>query len=347
MSKDVSPLTLDQKQEMRAQFIYRDSIVFDGTQASEFTDEYFHVVQQAGITGTIVTVALRHNVHETLRLVWDWRAKIARNSGVATFGSSTAAIRRAKREGKVAYWFGFQNALPLEDDVDLLPVYRDLGVKVIQLTYNGRNALGCGCGEATDHGLTPLGARVIEGMNDLRMIVDLSHVGDRTAAQAIERAALPVFSHANARAICDNVRNKPDALLKGVAEKGGIIGVNAFPAFVRRTHTEAGERPTIADFLDHVDYLVDLAGIDHVGIALDLIENASEEEFALLATDPRVWGLPNPDGRYGYAVGIETVSDVPNVARGLVTRGYSDEEIRKVMGENWVRVLEWTDGRNV
>lgn len=343
---ELSVLRLTPEQEERASSLHQTSNIVDGTQSSTFTDEYFKKVREAGVTAAIVTVAWKQNVHETLKLIWDWRRRIHANRDVALFTDSVENISEAKCQKKVAYLFAFQNTSPLEGDVDLLNIYRDLGVRMIQLTYNEKNSVGCGCGERTDSGLTPLGAEVIERMNELRMLVDLSHVGDRTTTQAIELAALPVFSHTNARSVCDNVRNKPDEQLRAIAAKDGIVGINAYPSFVKRTRTEIGERPTLSDLLDHIDYLVGLVGVDHVGISLDLIENTTEEELALLASNPDMWGLPNPEGKYEYPIGIEGVSDFKNITRGLVARGYSDDDVKKILGENWLRVLNKTERGN-
>lgn len=336
-------LQLTREEEERASALHRTSVVIDGTQSSEFTDAYFRTVRDAGVTASIVTVAWKQNLRETLKLTWDWRAKINGNKDVALFAESIDDILRANNEQKVAYLFGFQNTTPLEGDVDLLDVYRDLGVRMIQLTYNEENPLGCGCGVKADTGLTPLGIEAIERMNNLRMLVDLSHVGDRTTARAIELADLPVFSHANARSVCNNVRNKPDEQIEAIAKKEGIIGINAYPSFVKRTRTEIGERPSVYDLLDHIDYIVKSVGIDYVGISLDLIENVSKEELALLASNPDMWGLPNPEEKYEYPQGIEGIADIANITRGLVARGYTDGEIKKIMGENWLRILRRTE----
>ena len=346
MRNELSVLQLTPGQEERASSLHQASIIVDGTQSSTFTDEYFKKVSKAGVTSSIVTVAWKQNVRETLRLIWNWRQRIHANRDVALFADSIESVSTAKCQKKVAYLFAFQNTSSLEDDVRLLEIYRDLGVRMLQLTYNEKNSMGFGCGEKTDSGLTPLGAEVIERMNELQMLVDLSHVGDQTTDQAIELAALPVFSHANSRSVCNNVRNKPDEQIKAIAAKDGIVGINAYPSFVNRTRTQIGERPTVSDLLNHIDHVVDLVGIDHVGISLDLIENAKEEEFALLASNPEMWGLPNPQGRYEYPIGIEGVSDFKNITRGLVARGYSDDNVKKILGENWLRILRKTERKN-
>ena len=134
--------------------------------------------------------------------------------------------------------------------------------------------------------------------------------------------------------------------MRAIVAKDGIIGINAYPAFVKWTRMEVGERPTVDDLLDHIDYVVELVGVDYVGISLDLIENAEEVESSLLATNPEIWGLPNPEGKYLFPIGIEGVSDFKNITRGLVARKYSDGDIRKILGGNWLRVLNKTERKN-
>lgn len=332
-------LELSRKEEEKATDLHRESIIVDGCQASVFLDEYFKTVRDAGIAATIPTVAWNHNLREAVKLVSDWYAKIHRNSDTALFATSIGDVLRAKDEGRVAYIFGFQNILPLEGNTELLEVYKRLGVRMIQLTYNERNLAGDGCDERTDRGLSRFGINVIERMNKLGILLDLSHVGDRTTAEAIEISDFPVVSHANTRALCKNARNKTDEHIKAIAEKGGIVGITAYPSFVKWTRTERGERPTVADVLDHLEYVAEFAGVRHVGLGLDFIENAPPEEFELLASRPEIWGLPNPKGIYEYPVGLEGISKIINITRGLVTRGYSDTEIEKILGENWLTLL--------
>jgi membrane dipeptidase len=331
-----------QAEKDRARRIYEKSTVVDFLQASEFTDEYFHRVRSAGVSVVNKTVVGDENLSDAMKLIADWRLRVARNSDVALDVFSIRDILGAKKQNKVAYIRGFQNTLALEGNVEMLNLYHKLGVYIIQLTYNERNLIGTGCGEKKDEGLSRFGVSVIERMNRLNMMVDLSHVGDTTTAQAIELARYPVVSHSNARTVCNNPRNKTDEQMKAVAEKDGVIGIVTFPSFVKWTKTEDGERPTIADVLDHVDYIVKLVGAKHVGVGLDLIENAEEKEYRGLIKRPDIWGKPNPrlKNPFAYAVGMESVSDLPNFAEGLVARGYSDSEIAGILGGNWLRVVQ-------
>jgi membrane dipeptidase len=331
----------DAHQEAKARELHKEAIIVDGTQASNFVDPYFTVLRDAGVTVSLPTVAWIENLSESIKLVAEWYGKLERNKSVALQATTMDDIKRAKAEAKVAYVFAFQNVHPLENKIELLDLFYKLGLRMVQLTYNEKNLVGDGCGERTNAGLSDFGLKLIERMNDLDVIVDLSHVGDKTTDEAIEASKIVVCSHSNARALCKNVRNKTDEQIKAIAEKDGIMGVAAFPSFVKRTTMERGERPTLDDLLDHVDHIVNLVGSEHVGLGLDFVENVVQEEQTKgLLTRPDIWGLPTPNGVYEYAEGIAGIADLFNITRGLVARGYSDHDILNILGGNWIRVLE-------
>jgi membrane dipeptidase len=334
-------IKLSDAEEKRALNLHKHSTVIDCLQASVFIDDYFKTVKDAGVTAVNKTVAAPHNMAEAVIEIANWYDALKRHSDVAIIATTAKEILEAKKDGKVAYIMGFQDTVPLDAyKVNLLDVFYKLGVRIIQLTYNTKNLVGDGCAELTDCGLSHFGKAVIDRMNELGIIVDIGHVGDRTGMEAIEHAKHIICSHANARAVCDNVRNKTDETIKALAEKDGVIGINAFPAFVKWTKTEEGIRPTVNDLLDHLDHIVELVGANHVGIGLDLIDNWNKDWFRLLSSRPDVWGKPSPEGSYDYPVGIENVSQVINITRGLVARGYSDDEIGKILGDNWLRVFK-------
>ena len=165
--------------------------------------------------------------------------------------------------------------LPIENDLSRLDLFHALGVRIIQITYNERNLLGNGCYERRDEGLTNFGVDAIKQMNRLGILIDLSHVGDRTTLEAIELSEKPVaITHANARAFVNHVRNKTDEALSLLAEKGGVIGANAFPAFFENTFDA-----TLTDYVDAIDDLVQRVGIDHVGIGTDYTQDQPKVFF--------------------------------------------------------------------
>jgi membrane dipeptidase len=199
-----------------------------------------------------------------------------------------------------------------------------------------RNLVGDGCLERTDCGLSGFGLEVIEEINRLGILIDLSHVGYRTTMEAIEASKKPVaFTHANPRALCDHPRNKTDEQIKALVKKGGVIGANVYPPFLA-----AGSKATMKDVIEVIDYLVKLAGIDHVAIGTDFTEGQPDEYFAYMVTGRSKKGpamkleLPiiNPEG-------IRNAADFPNLTRALLGHGYSESDVKKIMGENWLRLF--------
>jgi membrane dipeptidase len=332
--------SLTPDEERRATELYKRAFVVDGTQASVFTDEYLKAVRKAGVTVTMPTLADSEGLSETMSNIAEWYLKLKRNSTVAVHATGIDDLKNLKKEGRVAYIFALQNTICLGTKVELLDVFHKLGFRMIQLTYNERNFVGDGCGERTNCGLSNFGIKLIERMNDLNIIVDLSHSGEQTTMEALEISKLVAFSHSNVRGICQNMRNKTDEQIKLLARKGGVIGVTAFPSFVKQTKTEVGENPTLNDLLNHIDYIVKLVGPDYVGLGLDFIENVPVKIHKTLTTRPDIWGLPGSKGTYDYPEGIDNVSKIIDIAKGLVARGYSDEDVLKILGGNWIRLLE-------
>jgi membrane dipeptidase len=318
------PLT--DKEEERALAVHRRAIVIDALNASIMDEDYWQKMQQGGVTASNYTIAMNHNMSETIKIIAQLGGQLA-TSKVAMPVESAADIHRAKEQGKVGILFGFQNIGPLEGDLSLLPIFYRLGIRIIQLTYHFKNICGDGCKEPSDTGLSLFGRDLIAAMNDLGMVVDLAHVGDRTAREAIEASRHPaVASHSNAYARVPAYQNKTDGTIHALARKGGVICVTAFPRMLEPD-------PTVDTLLDHIDHIVRLVGIEHVGLGLDFAEGWQDSPVhrkKLLAIDGKI---------YDYPSGIETVSKLPNITRGLLSRGYSDEDIEQILGGNLLRVF--------
>jgi len=250
----------------------------------------------------------------------------------------TADIQTAKETGRTGIILGFQNTSAIEDDLKLLSIFHQLGVRIIQLTYMEANLAGQGCLERIDAGLTSFGLEMIEEMNRLGILIDLSHVGYRTTMEAIEASKKPVaFTHANPKSLCNHPRNKPDDAIKALVRKGGVIGATVFPVFL-----PAGNNSTIKDFVDVVDYLVKMVGIDHLAIGTDFTEGQPKEFFDWLLTGRSMKG-PALTVKLEHPIkntqGIQGAADFPNVTEALVARGYAESDIRKILGENMVRLF--------
>lgn len=299
----------------------------------------YEEILAGGINATNVSISMYPSQH------WDWMmSQLRRYYGLIEMDPArlmlveeAADILRAKGQGKLGLIIGLQNAGAIGDDVTLLPILHKLGVRVIQITYNEANLFGYGCMEKNDLGLTNLGVQLVQSCNRLGILVDLSHVGWQTSRDAIEESEDPVaFTHSNPWELKKSPRNRPDDLIKACVAKGGMIGATPFAVFCK---SAPGVRPTLADFLDQVEYLVDLVGIDNVGIATDRFEGKTAEEYFLenRGRYPRMMGA-RFDER--HVEGFATIRDFPRITEGLLARGYSDEDCAKLIGGNFYRLYE-------
>lgn len=286
---------------------------------------------QVGRVGAVLaTVASIENSRFAACLIGEW-LKLER-SGTVPFRivRKVSDVVEARAVGQLGVILHFQGGDPMEDQLGLLDVYAALGVRVIQLTYNARNRLGDGCLERPDGGLSKLGHSAIAAMNDLGIVVDLAHVGERTSLEAIAASRSPVVvTHANACAVHQSKRNLTDEQISAVAQSGGVIGACAFPAFVG-----PGSPPDIEAFVDHIDYFVEKAGIDHVGIGLDFSEE-TEDDYEYYGYEEDTW--PRPPWR--YPSGLEDYPAVRNLGPALAKRGYTAEQIAAISGANFLRVF--------
>ena len=243
----------------------------------------------------------------------------------------------AKRAGTRVGFLNTQNTLDLGSNPQRLEQFHMFGMRMIQLTYNSVNFVGGGCADRTDCGVTSFGAEVIGRMDELGILVDVSHCGDRTTLDACRISRNPVVvSHAGMRGLLDHPRNKPDDGLKAVADSGGFVGVFCVPQFL----TESAE-PTIEHFLDHVDYLANLIGVEHVGIGTDWPLQSPDWGMERLGEWLYGLGFSEDDG-FGAPTtlrGFDDYRDLPNITRGLVARGYADEDILGILGGNFLRVF--------
>lgn len=254
-------------------------------------------------------------------------------------------IRRAKSEGKHAAWINTQVATGFDKNfIDLLEPAYDCGLRMVMLTYNPGNLIGAGCAERTDAGITNYGARAIEKMNELGIIVDTGHCGRQTTLDACLLSKKPVIaSHTAASGVHPHARAKTDEELKALAETGGVIGVYNMPFFIAPP-PEQGKKIGMNEWLDQIDYIVNLVGWEHVGLGSDW-PMCMPNRVLLEAFVPGAIKMGHRvEDRVGEALtnldGFDDYRDFPNITRGLVKRGYTEEQSKGIMGENFMRVFE-------
>ncbi len=257
--------------------------------------------------------------HVTLRLIDLFYRKIDEHPDDLCLATCAADIERAKAEGRVAGILSMEGAEGLEGDLALLRMMYRLGVRWVGLTWSRRNMAADGVHEVrTGGGLTNFGVRLVEELNRLGMIVDVAHLSPAGVRDLFAVCEGPVVaSHANARALCDHPRNLSDEQLEGIARSGGVVGVVYVPEFI----TGHQERPTLDMLIDHIDHMVKVMGVEHVG----------------LGSDFDGFGDPPP-------AGLEDASCTPNLTLRLLERGYSPDEVSGILGGNWLRVIRQVMG---
>ncbi|WP_428678589.1 dipeptidase [Sphingopyxis sp.] len=272
---------------------------------------------------------------QALEYMAGWQGFAGRNSHVFTLVDTVDDLDRAKKDGKCAVIMGIQNADQFEA-VEDVALFRRLGLRCAQLTYNSQNMIGSGSTERVDGGVSDYGAAIIAAMEKEKMLVDVSHCGDRTTLDAITIAKGPIaITHSNARALAGHPRAKSDEAIKAVAAKGGVMGITGVRMFVRAT-----DPTNVGHMVDHIDHVAKLTGIEHVGIGSDADLNGYDdmvpEEYAALKASYK--------GSYAFRDkididGFDHPRKVFDLAEELIRRNYSNENITAVLGGNFRRLL--------
>lgn len=311
----------------------------DGLECSNFDREIFTELRDGGLACVTPTLAFWENAGETMDAIGRWRDLERDNADLITIARTADDIEAAHAGGRTAILLGTQNSSPTDDRIRYVELFHDMGLRVMQLTYNNQNAIGGSCYEPVDSGLTRFGREVVQEMNRLDMVVDLSHVGDTTGIGAIEASDRPVaVTHANVRALHDHPRNKGDELLRALTANGGVIGLATYRN-ISGPWAESRER-----WCDMVRRTVDLVGIEHVGIGTDLSRKSGDPELRWMRTGR--WtrtvqygaGSPGNSGKTPPLEWMTSTRDFPALAAALTDHaGFTAEEAAKIMGGNWMR----------
>ena len=317
--------------------LYDQSVVIDSLAVGYEWDEVeYDAVKRSGYTG-IQTTLPSPNFQVAARALAEWRRRIRENPDKLVHATTAADIERAKAEGKMAVLFGFQNATMLEGVLENLDPLYELGTRCIQLTYNSQNRLGSGCTERVDGGLSDFGVEVVGRMNELGIIVDLSHCGRKTSMDGIEVSSRPAaFTHTFCEAIYnDHPRAKTDEQIRAMSDKGGITGIASLGYFV-------GPDPdsSLEDYVNHIMHAVNVAGIEQVGVSTDhairgLRSWATRENWY----EPRLRNF-KPSYRVRWPPFIEGLDEPErfrNVAHALDRRGVAEVDIARILGHRGPR----------
>ncbi|MFV0491716.1 MAG: membrane dipeptidase [Pseudorhodobacter sp.] len=318
--------------------------IIDGLQCGHFDREAFASLKAAGVNGVVVTCGFWEGPLESFDNLGRWRDLIRDNADVVSFAYTADDIIAAAEQGKVAAILGFQNANLFGGRIRLVEMFAELGVRVIQLTYNNQNELAGSCYETEDSGLARFGKEVILEMNRAGMLVDCSHVGNRSTLEAIEASEKPIaVTHANADSLFAHKRNKSDDVLRALGETGGVIGCATY-----RNITGDYYCKSIENWCEMVARTVEIAGIDSVAIGTDRSHNFTPPDYAWMRMGQWTRGIDYgaaSAARPGKAPPPEwflTLQDMDKIPNGLRTVGFSEEEVAKITHENWLRLYRAT-----
>jgi membrane dipeptidase len=307
-------------------------------------------IHASGLTAVVLTLSpsgrfwMDDAAFEKTKAAFDtWERIVSRHPDHLTLIRTVGDLEHARRERTLGLIHTFQGAEPLGEDIERIPMFRERGLRVLQLTHNRRNLVGDGCMEPGNAGLSNFGHEVVKRLNAERIVVDLAHGSPRTMAEGIAASRAPMLiSHTGCRALADLPRNTDDATLRAMADKGGVAGIIFWPYL--RTDTQ----PMAEDVVRHIEYAVQVCGEDHVGIGTDTgvapIARTPEfergnREWVAGAVEDGVFARGRPADLYTFIPDLNTADRFDRLAVLLSKRGHSDARIAKILGGNFARVM--------
>lgn len=314
----------------------------DNLQYANWSEKIFRQMNEGGVHGVHVTIAYHEMFRETVANVESWNRWFEQFPELIFHGRTGDDVRRAKKEGKTAIFFGFQNPSPIEDDIGLVEIWHSLGARFMQLTYNNQSLLATGCYEAEDPGVTRMGRQVVKEMNRVGLVVDMSHSADRSTLEAIEISERPIaITHANPAFWHPARRNKSDEILRALGQSGGMLGFSLYPH-----HLKDKSACSIESFCEMIARTADLMGIDNIGLGSDLCQDQPDSIVEWMRVGR--WskeidygeGSATDAGFPPMPEWFQDNRDFDNIEAGLRQHGFSETDIAAIMGENWLRFYD-------
>ena len=321
---------------MNGNRLHDDILVIDGLNISNWGREVFEDMRRGGLTAVNCTCSIWENFKDTMINISQWKKWFQENSDLIVQVYTVEDIFRAKEIGKTGIILGFQNVTAFEDRLGYIQLFKELGVGIAQMAYNTQNFVGAGCYESKDGGLSDFGREVVAEMNRVGMMCDLSHVGSKTSEDVILTSKKPVcYSHCLPIGLREHPRNKSDAELKFIADHGGFVGVTMYTPFIKR-----GVDATVDDYIESMDYIINITGEDCIGIGTDFTQGHGRPFVDWITHDKGTARKLTEFGEIKYPEGFGTIGDFPNLPAAMERAGWPETKIRKVMGENWIRVFK-------
>ena len=310
----------------------------DGLQYCNWSEKIFKQWRASNLTAVHVTISYHEQFRETVSNFEQWNSWFEKYPSLIMPAFYAEDVETASKQNKTAVIFGFQNPSPIEDDIGLVEILHRLGGRFMQLSYNNQSLLATGCYEENDPGITRMGKEVIKEMNRVGMVVDMSHSSERSTFEAIELSSRPiVISHANPSFWHPAKRNKSDEIIKELSNSNGMLGFSLYPH-----HLNNSTQCSLEDFCSMIARTADLIGIDHIGFGSDLCQDQPDSIVEWMRVgkwtkeiDYGEGSASNP-GFPGMPSWFRDNRDWHNIIEGLQKRGFSNDEINKIKGENWL-----------
>ena len=318
----------------------------DALQYANWSEKIFRQMREGGIDAVHVTIAYHENFRETVANIEQWNSLFERFAELIFQGKTGDDVRLARKSGRTAIFYGFQNPSPMEDDIRLVEILHTLGARFMQLTYNNQSLLGSGCYETNDSGITRMGKEVIEEMNRVGLVVDMSHSAERSTLEAMEISSRPiVITHANPGFWEPALRNKSQAILEGLAQTGGILGFSLYPHHLK----DKGDC-SLESLCQMIARSAEIMGVDHIGLGSDLCQDQPDSVVEWMRAGR--WtkkinygeGSANNAGFPPMPGWFEDNRDFNNIEQGLLNAGFNAEDTAKVMGNNWLGFFDHNFG---
>jgi membrane dipeptidase len=320
--------------------------LIDNLQYANWSPGIFRQMRAGGVDAVHVTIAYHENFREMVLNLEAWNRWFERFPDLIFKGTRAADVQRAQATGRTAIFFGFQNPSPIEDDIGLIEICHQLGIRFMQLTYNNQSLLATGCYEADDTGLTRFGKQAVAEMNRVGLVIDMSHSAERSTLEAIDASARPIaITHANPHWWHPALRNKSDTVLRALTARGGMLGFSVYPH-----HLKGGSACTVDDFCAMIAEAADRYGAQNLGIGTDLCQDQPDSVVEWMRVGRWSKAMDYGEGS-ADAPGFPPMPgwfhdnrDFNNIRTGLMKTGLDGAEVDGIMGGNWLRFYETSFG---
>jgi len=310
-------------------------LIVDGLVVAEWSRELFEEMHRGQLSLANCTCSIWENFEASMRKLGAYKKLLEDNSDLVVQVYCLADVEKARASNRVGIVLGWQNTGGFEDRLDYIKLFHELGVKVMQLTYNTQNWVASGCYETHDGGLSDFGREAVDEMNRLGIVIDLSHVGVKSADDTIRYSTVPpCYTHIAPAALKEHPRNKSDEQLRTIVDHGGFVGVTCWPPF-----SPKGPKATIEDYVDQIEHVLNVVGEDNVGVGTDMARALTPDMIEYGIRDKGYARQITAFGEVVYPEGMRSCADYPNLYPVLERRGWSAGRVEKFMGANWMRYI--------